>query len=63
MQDERKDQSNKDASLRPDPKTLHKTDPQENMEGPVSSLMHKTGKGFETDKTKEEANEEKDRNI
>jgi hypothetical protein len=63
MQDERKDQSNKDASLRPDPETLHKTDPQENMEGPVSSLMHKTGKGFETDKTKEEANEEKDRNI
>jgi hypothetical protein len=63
MQDERKDQSNKDASLRPDPKTLHKTDPQENMEGPVSSLMHKTGKGFETNKTKEEANEEKDRNI
>jgi hypothetical protein len=63
MQDERKDQPNRDASPRPDPETLHKTDPQENMEGPVSSLMHKTGKGFETNKTKEEANEEKDRNI
>ncbi|MCG2616391.1 hypothetical protein LZZ85_18975 [Terrimonas sp. NA20] len=24
---------------KPDPETLHKTDPQENMEGPVSSIM------------------------
>ena len=24
---------------KPDPETLHKTDPQENMEGPISSLV------------------------
>lgn len=63
MRDERKDQSNKDASLKPDPETLHKTDPQENMEGPVSSLMHKTGKGFETEETKKEADKEKDERM
>ena len=63
MRDERKEQSNNDAPIRPDPETLHKTDPQENMEGPVSSIMHKTGKGFETDKTKKEADEEKDERM
>jgi hypothetical protein len=60
MRDEKKDQSNKDVPLRPDQETLHKTDPQENMEGPVSSLMHKTGKEFETEKTKREADKERD---
>lgn len=63
MQDQRKDQSNKNASVRPDPKTLHKTDPQDNMEGPVSSLMHNTGEKFETAETKKEANEKKDKNT
>jgi hypothetical protein len=33
--------SNKDASVQPDPETLNTTDPQENMKGPVSSIMHK----------------------
>lgn len=63
MRDEKKDQSNNDASPRPDPETLHKTDPQDNMRGPVSSLMHKTGEGFETEETKKEADEEKDKNT
>ena len=63
MQDERKDQSNRDASIRPDPETLHKTDPQDNMKGPVSSLMHNTGESFETEETKEEADEKKDKNT
>jgi hypothetical protein len=27
----------------PDPATLHTTDPQEHMEGPVSSMMHSIG--------------------
>lgn len=27
---------------KPDPETLHKTDPQENMKGPISSLMNNT---------------------
>ena len=63
MRDERKDQSHNDTSLRPDPETVHRTDPQENMEGPVSSLMHKTGNRFETEETKKEADEEKDKNT
>ena len=32
---------------KPDQETLHTTDPQEHMEGPLSSLMKKTGEGFE----------------
>lgn len=28
------------GGARPDPETLHKTDPQDNMKGPVSSLMN-----------------------
>jgi hypothetical protein len=47
----------------PDPETLHTTDPQENMEGPVSSLMHDTGGAFDSDKTAKEADEERDRNL
>lgn len=35
---EKKD--NEDTVLPPDPETLHKTDPQENMKGPISSIMH-----------------------
>ena len=54
---------NKDASLKPDPETLHKTDPQENMEGPLSSLMHKSGEGFDTSETKKEAEDEKDEKM
>lgn len=49
--------------LNPDPETLHTTDPQEHMEGPVSSLMHKTGESFETDQTKNEADNEKERKM
>jgi len=30
-----------------DPGTTHSTDPQENMEGPVSSLMHKIEEAFD----------------
>lgn len=48
-------------SLKPDPETLHKSDPQENMEGPVSSVMHKTGEAFEkTEESKKEADEKRD---
>ncbi len=55
--------NNEDASLKPDPETLHKTDPQENMEGPISSLMHNTGEGFDTEETSEEAKDEKDKKM
>lgn len=56
-------EQNKDAIVKPDPETLHTTDPQEHMEGPISSLMHKTGKGFDTDESKEEADEKKEKNM
>ena len=36
---ERADES---KSRQPDPETLHTTDPQEHMKGPISSLMQKT---------------------
>jgi hypothetical protein len=38
----------------PDPETLHTTDPEEHMEGPVSSIMQKI-------KEKAEENDEEDR--
>ncbi len=60
--DENKE-ANKDASIKPEPETLHTTDPQENMEGPISSLMHKAGHGFDSDKSKEQADEEKEEKM
>lgn len=51
---------NNDESIKPDPETLGTTDPQEHMEGPVSSLMHKTGEAFDTDESKDEADKRMD---
>lgn len=48
---------------RPDPGTLHNTDPQENMEGPVSSPMHRTGEQFDTNENRDEADEEREKNM
>lgn len=42
---EKKD--NKDAIVKPDPETLHTTDPQEHMEGPISSLVQDVKKEAE----------------
>jgi hypothetical protein len=39
------------------------SDPQESMEGPVSSLMHETGNAFDTEETQEEADQERDKNM
>ena len=33
------------------------------MEGPVSSLVHETGEEFETEETKQEADEEKEKGM
>ena len=51
------------STSKPDPGTTHTTDPQENMEGPVSSLMHNTGENFDTEESKGEADNEKDRKM
>ncbi len=61
--DQKETEDNKDAIVKPDPETLKTTDPQEHMEGPISSLMHKTGHGFDTSKSKEDADEEKEKDM
>ena len=48
-----------DNGLKPDPKTLHKTDPQENMEGPISSVVQTVKENVEDEVTKEEADKKK----
>jgi hypothetical protein len=66
MTDKRTDsEKNKreNSPSQPDRETLHTPDPQENMKGPVSSTMRKTGEAFETEETKEEADQEKDDNL
>ena len=60
---DREQRQNENVSPKPDPETLNTTDPQENMEGPVSSLMHNTGDAFKTDETKKDAEEKKDGKI
>ncbi len=52
-------ENNKDASIKPDPETLNTTDPQEHMEGPLSSLMHETGESFESEESDEEVKKKK----
>lgn len=61
---EKKDKANTEV-LQPDPETLHTTDPQEHMKGPVSSTMHKIGdEAKKTDKvSKEEADREREKNM
>lgn len=55
---------NKDKSaVQPEPETLHTTDPQENMEGPISSLMHETGENFDTKKSPRQAEKEKNEKM
>ncbi|MGZ8558892.1 MAG: hypothetical protein ACXWWC_11180 [Chitinophagaceae bacterium] len=55
----------KDAPLKPDAETLHKTDPQDNMKGPISSLVQTVKEGVEEDdnESKEEADKKKKKNM
>ena len=48
---------------KPDSETLHTTDPQENMEGPVSTSIEKLGEAFDSGENKEEADREKEKNM
>ena len=59
--DPKKD-NNQDAPVKPEPETLHTTDPQEHMEGPVSSLMKNIAESGDSDdaETKEEADKKRD---
>lgn len=55
----------KKSSLEADPETLHTTDPQEDMEGPISSIMQTIKKEGESNDvvSKKEADKKKDENI
>jgi hypothetical protein len=52
--DKSKNRDKKGEGLAPDPETLHTTDPQEKMKGPVSSVVQDL-------KEEAEENEEKDK--
>lgn len=56
------EQENKNGT-KPDPETLHTTDPEKNMEGPVSSSTRQLGKPFDTDESKEEADKRRDEKM
>lgn len=58
-----KKKPNEDNELKPDPETLHTTDPQEEMKGPVSSAMRKIEKTLKGHETKKEANEKRDKHM
>ncbi|WP_018629126.1 hypothetical protein [Niabella aurantiaca] len=47
-----KKQKKKEETIKPDPETLHNTDPQEHMEGPVSTPMQKLEEVFEPEQKK-----------
>ena len=64
QQQDKKEENGK-KTLKPDPETLHKTDPQENMEGPVSSFVQGIKEDAEKndEESKEEADKKKDKNT
>lgn len=57
--EQHKQENNKDAAVKPDAETLKTTDPQEHMEGPLSSLMQTLEKTFDTKETREDAEKQK----
>lgn len=59
-QHEEKKQGNADAAVKPDEETLHTTDPQEHMEGPLSSIMQKVGEGLDNKESVETDSEKKE---
>jgi len=59
--DKKRRKGKNDSSLKPDPETLHTTDPQENMEGPVSSIIQNIKESAEDHESKESADKRKDK--
>lgn len=56
-------EQHKDAAVKPEKETLHTPDPQKKMEGPISSLVQGAKNILNDNKTKEEADEEKNRKM
>ena len=65
VKDKKKDQDVKNPALKPDPETLHTTDPQEHMKGPVSSTVQNIKEeGEKNDEvSQEEATRKRDENM
>lgn len=63
--EDKKENKDEKKPLQPDPKTLDKTDPQDNMKGPVSSFMQGVKEEAEKndEESKEEADKKKDENT
>ncbi len=63
--DDKKKNIDTDKALAPDPETLHTTDPQDKMKGPLSSVVQSVKETVEDNdaESKEEADKKKDRNI
>jgi len=61
----KEEKNTKHQGLKPDPETLHTTDPQEHMKGPVSSTMQGIKEeAKKNDKvSKEEADREREKNM
>lgn len=61
----KEEKDKKNPLTKPDPETLHTTDPQEHMRGPVSSTMQNIKEeANETDKvSKEEADRKREKNM
>jgi hypothetical protein len=57
------DRQNNDAAVQSDPETLHTTDPQKKMEGPISSAVQKVKDLSNESESKEKADEKKERNM
>lgn len=47
MNNEKDQKDKKGTGLQPDPETLHTTDPQKEMKGPVSSFMNNLKEGID----------------
>ena len=65
VKNKKEEKDKKHQGLEPDPKTLHTTDPQEHMKGPVSSTMQGIKEeAKKNDKvSKEEADREREKNM
>jgi hypothetical protein len=63
--DNPKDKNQKEPALKPDPETLHTTDPQDKMEGPLSSIVNNIKETVEENDevSKEEADRKKDKSM
>ena len=56
-------EDNKDAAVKADPETLHTTDPQDQMKGPISSIMQNISDAAKDEVSKEEADKEKEEDM